>query len=142
MDLIVLRERVSRWEDLHTEFKERIDNPDDLAASLVAFANTDGGQLVIGVARDRTVVGVVDADAEHRRVDAVAYNNCEPPLTVIQESIDLGDKKVVVVNVPKRYPAAVPDEPGSLLCPHYLRTTRCLARGAPAPVPGDRAPLL
>ncbi len=119
MDLIELRERVSRWEDLHTEFKERIDNPDDLAASLVAFAKTDGGQLVIGVTRDRAIVGVVDADAEHRRVDVIAYNNCEPLLTVIQESIDLGDKKVVVVNVPKGTQRPYRTNRGR----YYVRTT-------------------
>ncbi len=119
MDLIELRERVSRWEDLHTEFKERVDNPDDLAASLVAFANTDGGQLVIGVRRDRTIVGVADADAEHRRVDMVAYNNCEPPLTVLQESVEVEGKRVVVVNVPKGAQLPYRTNRGR----YYIRTT-------------------
>ncbi len=119
MDLIELRERVSRWEDLHTEFKERVDNPDDLAASLVAFANTDGGQLVIGVRRDRTIVGVADADAEHRRVDMVAYNNCEPPLTVLQESVEVEGKRVVVVNVPKGAQRPYRTNRGR----YYIRTT-------------------
>ncbi|HZV51067.1 MAG TPA: RNA-binding domain-containing protein [Candidatus Dormibacteraeota bacterium] len=119
MDLIELRERVSRWEDLHTEFKERVDNPDDLAASLVAFANTDGGQLVIGVRRDRTIVGVADADAEHRRVDMVAYNNCEPPLTVLQESVEVEGKRVVVVNIPKGAQRPYRTNRGR----YYIRTT-------------------
>lgn len=57
MDATELRERIRPWEDLHTEFEERIDNADDLAASLVAFANTDGGRLVLGVSLDRTIQG-------------------------------------------------------------------------------------
>ena len=119
MDILQLRERIGRWEDLHTEFKERIESPDDLAASLVAFANTDGGQLVIGVAKDRTIAGVSDADAENRQVDNVAYNNCEPPLTVVQESLDVEGKKVVAVNIPKGAQRPYRTNRGR----YYIRTT-------------------
>lgn len=101
MDLIELRERISRWEDLHTDFKERIDSPDELAKDIVCFANTDGGQIIIGVSTDRTIVGVPEPDDLNRTVDNVAYNNCEPPITVVQEVLDDGGRKVVIVNVPK-----------------------------------------
>lgn len=83
MNLSELYERLARWEDLHTEFKEWSVHPDDLAASLVAFANTDGGQLIFGVANSRVSVGVEDSDRPIRDVDNVAANNCEPPITVI-----------------------------------------------------------
>lgn len=104
MNIRELQERIAQWEDLHTEFKEWPVQPDDLAASLVAFANTDGGQLILGVTNNRVVVGVDDADRVTRGIDNVASNNCEPPLTVIQEVLhppDAGEKAVVVVNVPK-----------------------------------------
>jgi ATP-dependent DNA helicase RecG len=119
VDIVELRERIARWEDLHTEFKQRIDNTDDLAASLVAFANTDGGQLVIGVANDRSITGIADADREHQRVDGVAFNNCEPPLTVLQESLDVDAKKVVVVNIPKGAQRPYRTNRGR----YYIRTT-------------------
>ena len=101
MNLSELRERIKRWEDLHTEFKERVDSPDELAKDIVSLANADGGQLIIGVAEGRSVVGVADPDAVNRTVDNAAYNNCEPPVTVVQEVLDDASKKVVVVNVPK-----------------------------------------
>lgn len=102
MDLPTLQERISRWEDLHTEFKEWPIHPDDLAAALVAFANTDGGQLVLGVARDGQIVGVDDLDRAMQRVDQVAYQNCEPPLTVIQETVQApGGSAALIVNIPK-----------------------------------------
>jgi len=101
MDLTELRERIARWEDLHTDFKERLDSPDELARDLVCFANTDGGQLIVGVAKDRRVVGVEDPDAVNRMVDNVAFNNCEPPITVIQEVLHDDGKRVVVINIPK-----------------------------------------
>ncbi|MGH3849153.1 MAG: AlbA family DNA-binding domain-containing protein, partial [Pseudonocardiaceae bacterium] len=57
-----LRDRILRWEDPHTDFKEAVTNNSELAKDLVCFANSDGGQLVIGVAKDRGVVGVPDTD--------------------------------------------------------------------------------
>jgi hypothetical protein len=43
MNLTELVGRVQTWETIHPEFKERSIAADDLTASLVAFANTDGG---------------------------------------------------------------------------------------------------
>jgi len=98
-----LRERISRWEDLHTEFKEWPLATDALAAAVVAFANTDGGQLILGVGEDRLVSGVEEPDAAMQRVDNIAAQNCEPPVTVIQEVLTIEEHRppVVVVNVPK-----------------------------------------
>ena len=97
-----LRERIRRWEDLHTELKGSLIHPDKLAAELVAFANTDGGQLIIGVDEaERRIVGVEDVDGALRQVDNVAYNNCVPGVTVVQETIPTSEGPVVVVNVPK-----------------------------------------
>jgi len=102
MNLMELKQRIARGEDLHTEFKEWPVHPDDLAAAVVAFANTDGGQLILGVADDRTVKGVEDVDEVTRQVDNVATNSCEPPITVIQEVLEAeNQKKVLVVNIPK-----------------------------------------
>jgi ATP-dependent DNA helicase RecG len=102
MNLAELQERIKRWENLHTEFKEWPVHPDDLAASLVAFANTDGGQLILGVSESREIKGVQDPDRVARDVDNVAANNCEPPITVIQETLrPEGVGTVVVVNIPK-----------------------------------------
>jgi len=101
MDVIELLRRVARGENLHTDFKERLDSADELAKDLVCFANTDGGQLIIGVAKDQRVVGVSDPDAVNRLVDNVAFNNCEPPVSVVQEVLYDDGKKVVVINIPK-----------------------------------------
>jgi len=102
VDLWELQQRIARWEDLHTEFKEQDVHADDIAAALVAFANTDGGQLIFGVSRDRAIVGVDDPDRLMQRVDQIACNNCEPPLTVLQETVCTDDGRVVVVvNIPK-----------------------------------------
>lgn len=96
-----LRERVLRWEDPHTDFKQAVDSKEELAKDLVCFANSDGGQLVVGVAKDRTVTGVEDPDALMLLVDDVAFQRCRPPITVVPEIVRLDDMDVVVLNVAK-----------------------------------------
>jgi ATP-dependent DNA helicase RecG len=89
-----LRSRILQWEDPHTDFKETVEDfkemverNNELAKDLVCFANSDGGQLIIGVTKDRSIVGVHDTDALLLRVDDVAFNRCIPPITVIPETI-------------------------------------------------------
>jgi ATP-dependent DNA helicase RecG len=77
MNLTEFVARVETWEDIHTEFKERSIAVDDLAASLVAFANTDGGQLIFGVNNQKRVIGIDDPDRLMQLVDNMAFNNCE-----------------------------------------------------------------
>lgn len=102
MNLVELQQRVAVGENLHTELKSWPINPSSLAETLIAFANTDGGQLLIGVSDNGQLFGVADVDAVMRMVDNVAYNNCEPPLTVVQETVhNEAGIAVVVVNIPK-----------------------------------------
>lgn len=96
-----LRERILRWEDPHTDFKQVVDSREELAKDLVCFANSDGGQIVVGVAKDRTVTGVEDPDALMLLVDDVAFQRCRPPLTVVPEIVRLDGMSVVVLNVAK-----------------------------------------
>ncbi|MGH3771994.1 MAG: RNA-binding domain-containing protein [Pseudonocardiaceae bacterium] len=96
-----LRDRILRWEGSHTDFKETVDSNIELAKDLVCFANSDGGQLVIGVVKDRSVVGVPDVDQLLLNVDDVAFQRCSPPITVMPEEVRLDGKDVVVLNIPK-----------------------------------------
>lgn len=96
-----LRERILRWEDPHTDFKRAMGDIRDLAKDLVCFANSDGGQLIIGVDEGRQVVGVADPDDLMLKVDDVAFNRCSPSITVVPEIVELDGAAVVVLNVPK-----------------------------------------
>jgi len=101
MDEFELKERIAKGEDLHTEFKELIESNEDLAKSIVCFANTDGGQIIIGVTKGGEIVGVDNIDETLRRIDDVAFNRCEPPVSVITETMRINEKILVIINVPK-----------------------------------------
>jgi ATP-dependent DNA helicase RecG len=101
MDELELKKRIVKGEDLHTEFKESFSSNNDIAKSIVCFANTDGGQIIIGVDKRGEIIGVGNVDELIRRIDDVAHKGCEPPVTIIPETISVEDKTVLVINVPK-----------------------------------------
>ena len=96
-----LRERIEKGEDIHTEFKEKLPVRGELAKSIVCFANTDGGQIIVGVSDRGEIAGVENLDDAMKLADDVAFNRCNPPITIIQETVRVGDKKILVINVPK-----------------------------------------
>ena len=116
-----LEDRIARGEGLHTEFKIWPIRPDDLASTIVAFANGDGGQLLLGVSDDGRHVGIpaVDVDETLQLVDNVSYNNCEPPVTVLRETTRVDDRVVIAVNVPKGDARPYRTNRGV----HYIRTS-------------------
>src|ERR1039457_6114199 len=101
MDLADLRSRIHNWEDVHTEFKLQAVHADDLSAAIVAFANSDGGQLIIGVSNDRLIVGVTEIDKLRQYVENVALNNCVPPISISLETVADDPALVLVVTVLK-----------------------------------------
>ncbi len=119
MTVAELRERIAQWENLHTDFKERFESDRELAKDLVCFANTDGGQLIFGIAKDRTITGIEDPDKLSAKVDNVAFQHCEPPITIVQEVLNLDGKNVVVVNIPKGDQRPYRTNYGN----YYVRTT-------------------
>ena len=101
MNATELRNRIEGGENIHTEFKETLPNREAIAKSIVCFANTDGGQLIVGVSDSGEACGVADLDGTMRTVDDVAFNRCEPPITIVQETVESNDKRVLVVNIPQ-----------------------------------------
>lgn len=101
MDKIELLEILDKGEDYYTEFKGQAVHPDDLAAEIVGFANSDGGKLLMGIGDDGKAVGAVAADKEIRRIDNISANNCEPPILCKIEKIKINDKLALVIKIPK-----------------------------------------
>jgi len=119
MNLAELQKRIAKWEDLHTDFKERFTSNREMTKDLVCFASTDGGQLIFGVSGDKHIVGVDDPDWLFNKVDDIAFQHCEPPITVVQESLGVGSKTVIVVNIPKGDQRPYRTNSGL----YYIRTT-------------------
>ncbi len=77
----VLR-RIEGGENSHTEFKRSIGNFSALGRTLCAFANGDGGLLVIGAEDPGIITGVKeDPESVQERLTSFLQNGCGKPIT-------------------------------------------------------------
>lgn len=82
----ILKERLCDPEDQFTERKEKGVSTEDIADTLVAFANTlplgHEGVLFIGVADSGELKGVENSDKMQRNIQRIAANRCYPPISL------------------------------------------------------------
>lgn len=86
-------------ESSRLELKEIINN--DFKKEIIAFANTDGGEIYVGVAKDGTVVGVENSERDMERISSMIHDGIHPdliPFTTI-ETIKIDAKQLIHVTV-------------------------------------------
>ena len=81
------------------EFKRDLSSPTGPLRTIVAFANSAGGRLVIGV-DDGAVAGVADPLAEAERVASLINDRISPQLVPAIDLVTLDGRTVLVVDVP------------------------------------------
>jgi ATP-dependent DNA helicase RecG len=101
MNEFELRELINQGEGHHLEFKREEEKNPDFAKTIVAFANADGGKILIGVADDGEIIGVNNSDETMCRLDDIAYQKCNPPITILQELSWIEKKQVIIITVAK-----------------------------------------
>lgn len=77
-------------ETLTVEFKSDLKKygDTDLFEDVVAFANTDGGDLYLGVEDDGTITGVYKEHSNPITLSAYIVNNTVPPISTRTEIIE------------------------------------------------------
>ncbi len=117
MDRSQLYEIIAGGEDSFAEFKRDISQRSDFAGEMIAFANTEGGQILVSVDDDGRIVGLTDPKQVEKTVLNIARQNCNLPLMPTLDRISTDQGVVLVVNVPRR--SGPPYETNSGQC--YLR---------------------
>ncbi|MCC5842251.1 MAG: putative DNA binding domain-containing protein, partial [Opitutales bacterium] len=81
------------------EFKQDLSSPRPLLKTLVAFANSSGGRLILGVSDDRRVMGVEKPLDEEERLASLIADGISPRLVPNIELITVEKKTLIVVEV-------------------------------------------
>lgn len=92
-------EGISQGEGQHREFKRVIDNLESMAGEIVAFANSDGGILFIGVEDNSEIVGLSDPDTVFQSLSQICRDRCIPPVSPVIETFSVDGKPIVVLTV-------------------------------------------
>lgn len=109
---------ISQGEHVQQDFKYRVQDAVKLARSVSAFANTEGGRLLIGV-RDDGFVSGVRSDEEIYMMHQAAWKYCQPAASIKFDTYHMDGRTVVVATVPASArkpvcalePQAGPDSP-------------------------------
>ena len=86
----------------------------DLFEDVVAFANTDGGDLYLGVEDDGEITGVHKDHSNSITLSAFIANNTVPPISTRVEIVEEG-LPVLKITVPKSYGGIVATRSGKIL---------------------------
>ncbi len=107
-----LIESIRQGEGKTLELKSRLPQHEQIAKTAVAFANTSGGRLVIGVNDGRQVIGLPEEDLLdlQSQIGSIIFDRCHPAILPEMYTANLEGKTVLVVEVFR----------GNLL-PYYLK---------------------
>jgi ATP-dependent DNA helicase RecG len=96
-------------ENVNTEFKREY--TPNIIKSAIAFANTNGGKIYVGVDDDGTVIGIENTDDVMLKITNAIRDSVKPDLTffVLCSVVEKDGKNVIVVEVQK-----------GTSCPYYI----------------------
>lgn len=102
MDYRMLKEWVRHGEGKNLEFKLKTNHPDKIVREIVAFANSDGGYLLIGVGDDKSIKGLKYPDEDEYILTRAIEKLCVPTIHYSMERVQVEDEReVLVFNIPK-----------------------------------------
>ena len=101
METTELLEIAARGEDGKHQFKANVTNAQSLSEELVAYSNSSGGRIFIGISDDGTVSGLTREDIGRLNglVANSSTNNVRPPINLQTENIATPGGLVMVVTV-------------------------------------------
>lgn len=93
--LAELRLLLAQGEGLHIEFKKKATHPEKIVREMIAFANTHGGTILIGVDDDGNASGLKYPEEEWMGVSTL-LSNCKPPIPHHVTLIAVPDHRFII----------------------------------------------
>ncbi len=96
------RNKIRQWiadgEGPTLDFKQTITSAPKIARSIVAFANSRGGKIVVGIEDHGHIIGV-DVGEEQYELEKAAKKYCEPAITLEFEEYEIHGKMLLIAYV-------------------------------------------
>ena len=108
-----IAELIKNGESKVLELKEKLPSPVNLAKTAVAFSNTAGGKIIVGVNDKREIVGIKENEVfeMQEKVSSIIYDRCYPKILPEIYTVNVEGKILLVIEIFR----------GSLL-PYYLKS--------------------
>lgn len=95
-----IRNLIEQGENQQLDFKFEISDAKKIARTFSAFANTDGGKLLVGV-KDNGVISGIRTEEEDYMVESAAHIFCKPAIKYQTEKWNIDGKWVLEVTIPQ-----------------------------------------
>lgn len=95
-----IRQLIESGESQTLDFKFEISDSKKIARTFVAFANTDGGTLLIGVKDNGSIAGV-RSEEEYYMIEAAAKMYCKPEVSFQTRKWSMDGKTILEITIPK-----------------------------------------
>lgn len=111
---------IREGEHQQQDFKYRVSDACKLSKSVSAFANTDGGRLLIGVRDDGYLAGV-RSEEEIFMMHQAAYKFCKPEPSIKFDTFHIDGRTIVIATIPPsdKRPVCAQDDEGRMRA--YIR---------------------
>lgn len=96
---MTIKTLISRGEGEQLDFKNKISSCGKIAKTLVAFANSKGGKLLVGVADDGYIKGIKNEEEEKYMLQRAGHLYCRPAIDLRFDEIYVDDKLVLLAEV-------------------------------------------
>lgn len=109
---MTLQNLINEGESKTLEFKENLPKNESIAKTVIAFSNTSGGKLIIGINDKREIVGIDDKEIFEiqDKIASIIFDSCYPNILPEIYTLNLEGKILLVIEVSR----------GNLL-PYYLK---------------------
>lgn len=110
-----IKKLIGQGEHQQQDFKFKISDSKKIARSLVAFSNTEGGKLLVGV-KDNGVIAGVRSEEEFYMIEAAADMYCKPTVSLKTKEWNMDGKLILEIDIPKNHidgPYYAPDKDGN-----------------------------
>ena len=91
---------IAQGEHQKQDFKFEINDARKIARTIVAFSNTEGGKLLIGVKDNGRIAGV-HSEEEYYMIESAASLYCKPEIRFTVNKWQVKDKAILEVDIPK-----------------------------------------
>lgn len=92
---------LNQGENTSVEFKLKEAHPDSIAKEIVAFANTQGGTILLGVDDTGNIIGIDDSKNWEEWIANITRNNVIPSIRAGYNEIQIKEKRIGMIEVPK-----------------------------------------
>jgi len=102
MDITTVQRLVAKGEGQRIEFKKKVNFPEKIVKEVVAFANTNGGKLLLGVDDDGSISGTRNIEGEAFLLEDAIKKLVNPSLDYEVHILKINPKKgVAIFDIPK-----------------------------------------